>query len=229
MWVAMASLLLSLSLAAALSGAELEKARDAQDRATLDRIAGQLVSAAQQKTSDAAAQYNAAVAQSYVAEVAIEVRDKEKGRAAAETGIKLAERAVALKSDGSEYHRILGTLCGQVISAASLAGLKWGHCALNEVNRALELDPKSAINYVSRGVGNYYLPSAFGGGIDLAIKDFQRAIELDPKSADAYLWLGIAQRKAGHNAEAHKALQKSVELNPARVWSKQQLEKTPAQ
>ena len=229
MWVAMAPVLLSLFLAAALSGAELDKARDAQDRAALDRIAAQLASAAQQKTGDAAAQYNAAVAQSYVAEVAIEVRDKEKGRAAAEAGIGLAEHAVSLKSDNAEYHRILGTLCGQVISAASLKGLTRGKCALDEVNKAVQLDPKAAINYVSRGVGNYYLPSGLGGGIDLAIKDFQKAIELDPKSAEAYLWLGIAQRKAGHNAEAHKALQKSVELNPARVWSKQQLEKTPAQ
>jgi tetratricopeptide (TPR) repeat protein len=218
-----------LTLCAALTGAELDKARDAQDRPTLERIASQLAATAQKQSGDAAAQYQSAVAHSYVAEVAIEVRDKEKGRAAAEAGIKVAERAVALKSDVSEYHRILGTLCGQVISAATLAGLSRGHCALDEVNKAVQLDPKAAINYMSRGVGNYYLPSALGGGVELAIKDFQKAIELDPRSGDAYLWLGIAERKAGRNAEAHKALQKAVELNPARVWAKQQLDKTPAQ
>jgi Flp pilus assembly protein TadD len=41
------------------------------------------------------------------------------------------------------------------------------------------------------------------------------------------MWLGIALRKAGRNAEARKELQKSVDLNPARVWAKQQLAKTP--
>jgi Flp pilus assembly protein TadD len=213
--------------AGAAAAGELEKARDAQDRATLDRLAAQFSATAQQQANNAGAQYQAAVAHSYVAEVAIEVRDNEKARAAAEAGIKAAERAVTLKGDSSEYHRILGTLCGQVIPAAKLAGLSRGKCALSEVNRAIELDPKSSLNYLSHGVGNYYLPSGFGGGVDLAVKDFQKAIDLDPKNAEAYMWLGIAQRKAGHHAEARKALQKSVELNPARVWAKQQLDKTP--
>jgi Tfp pilus assembly protein PilF len=78
-------------------------------------------------------------------------------------------------------------------------------------------------------VGNYYLPPQFGGGVELAIKDFQKAISMDPKSADAYLWLGVAYRKEKKNAEAHNALAKSVELNPNRIWAKQQLDKTPAQ
>lgn len=207
---------------------ELEKARDAQDRPALDRIAGQYATAAQQKPKDADAQYRAALAQSYVAEVAIEVRDNQKARDAAENGIKAAERAVALNGSSSEYHRILGTLCGQVIPAAKLAGISRGRCALDEVNKALKLDPKAAINYLSRGVGNYYLPSAFGGGIDLAIKDFQKAIDLDPRSADAHLWMGVALRKAGRNADARKSFQKALDLNPQRVWAKQQLEKTPA-
>ena len=63
----------------------------------------------------------------------------------------------------------------------------------------------------------------------LAIQDLRRAIELNPKSAEAYLWLGLALRKTHHNAEAREAFAKSLELNPARVWTKQQLEKTPAQ
>ena len=86
----------------------------------------------------------------------------------------------------------------------------------------------SADARLSQGVGNYYLPAAFGGGVDLAIRDFQRAVQLDPKSAEAYLWLGIALRKAGRNAEARAALQKSLDLNPNRAWAKKQLDKTPA-
>jgi Flp pilus assembly protein TadD len=77
-------------------------------------------------------------------------------------------------------------------------------------------------------VGNYYVPSGLGGGLDLAIRDFQKAIELNPKSDEAYLWLGLAMRKSNRNAEARKAFSKSLELNPNRVWTKQQLEKTPA-
>lgn len=206
----------------------LETARNAQDRATLERLAAEQAALAARQSSDAAAQYNAAVAQSYLAEVALELRDRNLARNAAETGIRLAERAVALNGGSSEYHRILGTLCGQVIPANVLAGLRYGRCALDEITKALELDPKSAMAYVSRGVGNYYLPPTFGGGIDPAIRDFRKAIELNPRLAEAHMWLGIALRKANRNAEAHAALRKAVELNPSRVWAKQQLEKTPA-
>ena len=218
---------LTFVLAISLPAAELEKARDGQDRAALERLAAQAAAAAQKQPGDAIAQYHAAVAQSYVAEVAMEQRDKSQAHAAAEAGIDAAKKALALKEGSAEYHRIFGTLCGQAISANVMQGLKYGRCAKEEVEKAVQLDPKSAINYVARGIGYYYLPQALGGGNELAMKDFERAIELDPKSAEAHLWLGLALRKANRNADARKEFQKSLELNPSRVWTKQQLEKTP--
>lgn len=140
-----------------------------------------------------------------------------------------AKRAVELKPDDAENHRILGTLCGQVIPANVLAGLRYGRCALDSIKKAIEIDPESSTAWLSRGVGNYYLPESFGGGINLAITDFQKSIQLNPQSPDAYLWLGIALRKAGRNSQARAALARSVELNPRRIWTKQQLDKTPAQ
>ena len=104
-----------------------------------------------------------------------------------------ANKAVSLKPDSAEYQRILGTLCGQMISSNSLAGLKYGKCALDSVDKAIELDPKSSMAYVSHGVGNYYLPQALGGGMDLAIKDFRKAIELNPKNCRC---LALAGRRA---------------------------------
>lgn len=108
-----------------------------------------------------------------------------------------------------------------------LAGLKYGKCAMESANKALQLDAKSSLAWLSKGVGNYYLPPSFGGGVDLAIKDMEKAISLDPKSADAYVWLGTALRKKNANADARKALEKALQLNPNRVWAKQLLEKTP--
>ena len=135
---------------------------------------------------------------------------------------------MAIKPDASEYQRVLGTLCGQMISSNGLAALKYGNCALNAVNKAIELDPKSSMAYLSHGVGNYYLPQALGGGMDAAVKDFRKAIELNSKNADAWLWLGIALRRANQPEEARKAIVQAVELNPNRVWAKEQLGKTPA-
>jgi tetratricopeptide (TPR) repeat protein len=226
--VRLAGLLAALLYPLLLPAGDLDSARDAQDRGRLDQFANQTRAAAEKQPQSADAQYRAALAQSYVAEVASEVGDKNQARAASEAGIKAAEKAVALKPETGEYRRLLGTLCGQALAANGILGIKWGKCAQDEVAKAVQLDPKSSMSYVSRGVGNYYLPSSFGGGVDLAIKDFQKALELDPKSSEAQLWLGIALRKANRNAEAHKALEKAVELNPSRAWAKQQLAKTPA-
>ena len=49
---------------------------------------------------------------------------------AAQAGMDAANKAVSMKPDSAEYQRILGTLCGQMISSNSLAGLKYGKCAL---------------------------------------------------------------------------------------------------
>jgi tetratricopeptide (TPR) repeat protein len=217
----------ALLTAALIGAADLEKARDTQDRAALDRVVKELAAAAEKQPNDAAAQYRLAQAGSYAAEVAIEQRDKNGARGAAEAGIRAAEKAVSLKPDSAEYHRLLGTLCGQAVRDV-ISGMKYGKCALDEVNKAIQLDPKGAQNYLSRGVGYYYLPPAFGGGLDKAIADFQKAIELDPKLAEAHLWLGVALRKANRNQEARKAFERSHQLNPNRVWAKQQLDKTPA-
>jgi tetratricopeptide (TPR) repeat protein len=215
------------ALGATLDDADLLKARDSQDRAALEKLVTESRTVADKQPGDAGAQYRLALAESYAAEVAIEVHDKAAAKNAAQAGMDAANKAVGMKSDSAEYQRILGTLCGQMVSSSSLAGLKYGKCALDSVNKAIELDPKSSMAYLSHGVGNYYLPQAFGGGYDLAIKDFRKAIELNAKNADAWLWLGVALRRSNQPAEAEKAFTQSLQINPNRVWARQQLEKTP--
>jgi tetratricopeptide (TPR) repeat protein len=218
-----------LALTGAAWGGELEAARDRQDLAALEAIVARLSAAAEQAPSDAGKQYRAALASSYLAEVALELRDRAKARSAAEAGIRAAERALALEPATAEYHRVLGTLCGQVVPANVLAGLRYGKRAREAIAKALELDPRSSAAWLARGVGNYYLPPAFGGGTEQAIADIRKAIELDAASADAWFWLGLALRKENRNPEARRAFTRSLELNPARVWAKRQLEKTPPQ
>jgi tetratricopeptide (TPR) repeat protein len=212
---------------AAPSPSPMEMARNQQDRAVLEKLASEASAAAAKAPNDGETQYRSALAYSYLAEVQIELHDRKAGRAAAEQGIKAAERAVALKPDNAEYYRVLGTLYGQGITDV-MSGLSYGPKAKTAINKAVEKAPKSSVMYVARGVGNYYLPAQLGGGPQAAIPDFQKALELDPKNAEAYLWLGLSLRKQKREEEARKAFQKSLELNPARAWAKQQLDKTPA-
>lgn len=224
----MLSLLMAVWMAAGGPPA-LETARDKQHRTVLEKMAADFAAAAVKSPQDPDAQYRAALAASYAAEVALEVRDKRAAFTVAEQGVKFAEKAVSLKPGEAEYYRVLGTLCGQVVPANVLAGIGYAKRAKDAIAKAIEKDPKSSRAYMARGVGNYYLPDSFGGGPQLAVPDLRKAIELDAHNSDAYLWLGLSLRKMQKNAEARQAFQKGLELNPNRIWMKQQLEKTPSQ
>jgi tetratricopeptide (TPR) repeat protein len=204
----------------------LEAARDRQDRPALERFVRESEAAAARAPNDAETQYRCALASSYLAEVDQELRDKKAARQAAEVGIKAAEKAVALKPDNAENYRILGTLYGQAITDL-ISGLTYGPRAKDSIAKAVARAPNSSTVYVARGVGNYYLPPQLGGGLESAVADFHKAIELDPRNAEAYLWLGLSLRKENKDAEARRAFEKSLELDPNSVWAKQQLSKTP--
>jgi len=219
--------LLVAAFLAAPTPSALETARDVQDRAALQKIVDESAAVAAKAPHDAEAQYRLALASSYLSEVALELKDKKLAEQAAVRGVQAAEQAVMLKPDVAEYYRLLGTLCGQVVPANVLTGLSYGKRAKDNIDKAIAMDPKSSMAHMSRGVGNYYLPAALGGGPDLAIADFRKAVELDPKNAEAWMWLGLGLRKENKDAEARQAFQKSLALNPRRVWAKQQLEKTP--
>ncbi|HEX4750932.1 MAG TPA: tetratricopeptide repeat protein [Bryobacteraceae bacterium] len=204
---------------------DLSYSRDTQDLDKLDSF----IRVLQQNSNSAEMQYRLALAYSYAAEVAFEKHDKPKSETYAETGLAVAQKMVDANGKNASYHQLLGELCGQVIPANVLMGtIKYGKCAREEINTAIQLDPKLAIAYVSRGVGNYYLPPQMGGGPQLAIADFDKAIQLDPNLADAYMWKGIALRKLNKDEEAHQALSRAVQIDPNRIWAKEQLAKTPA-
>ena len=208
---------------------ELTLLRDHQDRKALEAKAAALDAAAQKNPRDAQAWYQGARAYSYAAEVAMEKGDKGGSKRAAEAGVAMVDKAIEINNRDAEYYTILGTLCGQIIPANPMAGiLIYGKKAKEALDKAVAMDPKSSRAFLAHGVGYYYLPTNFGGGPAKAIQDFERAIALDPKSSEAYLWMGIALRKQNQNAKAHEALTKSLALDPERIWTKEQLAKTPA-
>ena len=204
----------------------LEVARDREDRPALERMVNDACDTAAKASNGLDAQLHCALAASYLAEVAQEQRDKKAAQQAAQRGIQAAAKAVSLKSDSGEAYRLLGMLYGQsVIDLVS--GLSNGPRAKDAINKAVALAPKSSNVYVARGVGNYYLPAQLGGGAEAAIADFRRAIELDARNSEAYLWLGLALRKENKDPEARQAFSKALELDPNRLWAKQQLDRTP--
>ena len=219
-------LLISAAFFFAASPATLDSARDRQDAAALGKLLDEAAASAGKAPNDAPAQYQAALAASYLSAVHRELQDRKSARAAAERGIVFGERAVALKPDVGEYYRVLGALYGQAVTDL-ISGLRYGPKAKEAINTAVGKSPHSSNVYVARGVGNLYLPSQLGGGAETAIPDFRKAIEIDPKNAEAWVYLGLALRNEKKEDDARQAFNKALELNPNRFWVRQLLVKSP--
>lgn len=205
--------------------AHLVTARNKQDVNHLSAAAeGQLPAGDKSSPSKT---YLRALASSYLAEVYLEQGKKSEAANAAERGIALAKEALRSQGDSAEGRLLLGTLCGQVIPANLLSAISYGKCAREEIDTALRLNPRLAEAYLGRGVGNFYLPTAFGGGVEKAIADFRKAAELAPHSAEVQIWMGIALRKQGDHSAARRHLERALTLSPDRDWIRQQLKKTP--
>lgn len=75
--------------------------------------------------------------------------------------------------------------------------LKAVDSALNDMNKAQELDPENPYRYSSRA----YIKDKMGD-LEGAMDDYKKAIELDPEDAIAYNNLGLLEEKAGFNEMA---------------------------
>ena len=86
------------------------------------------------------------------------------------------------------------------------------------VTKAADLEPGSSEvlriqSYLER----------YRGNLDQAIELYQRSIALDPLRANSYLALGYLQYVANHYPEAHKDLERALELDPQVPYAHQWL------
>ncbi len=92
--------------------------------------------------------------------------------------------------------------------------------AVNDYNKAIELNPKDAVAYLNRGRA-YHNKTNY----DLAIADFDKVIELNPKETSAYLNRGNAFEKKGNAQQAIGDYKKVVELDATNEPAKNNLKR----
>jgi hypothetical protein len=138
---------------AAAATSPLDSARDRQDRPALEKLATEAAAAAAKSPNDVEAQYRAALAYSYLAEVAIEIKDRKAGRQYAEQGIKPFEPK---KADSLSLRT---------------------HCQTSGVS----LTEKDPFNNIIR-TANEAMAAVLGGTQSLHTNSFDEAIALPTKA-----------------------------------------------
>jgi len=86
--------------------------------------------------------------------------------------------------------------------------------ALDELNKAIDLDPKNAEAYYWRGRSLVNL-----GRLDQGVEDFKTAVKFKPDYSEAYDHLGWLASKQGQVEEGIAYLTKSIELKPENAWA----------
>ncbi len=86
--------------------------------------------------------------------------------------------------------------------------------ALADFNKAVELDPKSAMAFANRALGNLY-----GGKLAEAKADVTRALELDSRNHVALHGVGLMAMRDGRYAEAAAAFGRAADLKAGNTFA----------
>lgn len=144
------------------------------------------------------------------------------------------EKAIKIDPDFDEAYALLGGIYGMK-AAGMFSGIKYGKKAKGTMNKARELDSANPRTYLIDGIGDYYKPKLFGGGLDHALEAFLKAAALfesfesesetapDWGKAETHAWLAQIYLDLGNKEKAEIHINKSIELYPDFVWVKQEL------
>jgi tetratricopeptide (TPR) repeat protein len=143
------------------------------------------------------------------------------------------QRSIALRSM-PESHALLSTVLGEMIGADQSLDQTLGPLSGQEMQTAVAAGPLNPRVWLLRGIGTFYTPPQYGGGIANAESQLRRAVALFATDfpvapapswgqAEAYAWLGQVLQKENKPTEAAAAYDRALALQPGYTWVKTEL------
>ena len=209
------------TLGALDDGPEVVAARQSRDRAEVAQLQKLVenVRREAEETKRFEAYLRLALFSVWLCEAAEAHQNNEVFKQAAEGGVAAAERAVELNPQSSEAHQLLGDLLNQLIPHVFGGGMRYGKRSTDELDKAIELNPKNADAYVSRAISYYYTPESFGGGKQKAFELLTKAAEIDPRADSPHIWLAMFHLEAGRTQDALREINVARRANPDRSFT----------
>jgi tetratricopeptide (TPR) repeat protein len=203
-------------------GQGVAAARRSRDRAEVAQLQ-QLVENARREAEETKrfeAYLRLALFNVWLCEAAEAHQNNEVFKRAAEAGVAAAEKAVELNPQSSEAHQLLGDLLNQLIPHVFGGGMRYGKRSTDELDKAIELDPKNADAYVSRAISYYYTPESFGGGKQKAFEMLTKAVRIAPGADSPHIWLAMFHLEAKRTQDALREINLARRANPDRSFTK---------
>ena len=201
---------------------EIVAARRARDHASVEDLRRMVEKAQTEATvkNSFEAYLRLALFELWMCEAAEARQNNRLFKQAAEAGVAAAEKAVALNPTSSDAHQLLGDLLSQLIPHVYGGGMRYGQRSTDELDKAIELDPRNINAYVSRAISYYYTPESFGGSKPKAFEMLKKAVEIDSLSDSPHIWLAIFHLDAGRRDDALSEINLALRANPDRVFTK---------
>jgi len=203
----------------------IRQGRLARDKGDIESLQALIHSADAEstRTNSFDANLRTALLDAYLVEAAHDHQNDIVVKQAAQGGIAAAERAVKLKAESSEAHRLAGELLGELIPHVFAGGMRYGAHSTEEIEKAVRLDPHNPSAYAARGKNYFFRPKTFGGDKEKAIDTWKEAIAIAPTSdaaETAHIWLAKAYQSLGKSENATAEINEALKMNPERLFSK---------
>jgi tetratricopeptide (TPR) repeat protein len=200
---------------------EVVAARKARDRASIEKLQKAIALARKEvaATNGFEAYLRLALFEVWLCEAAETRNNDELFKQAAEAGVAAAEKAVELNPQSSDAHQLLGDLISQLIPHVFGGGMRYGKRSTEELDKAIELNPKNINAYVSRAISYYYTPESFGGSKAKAFEMLKKAVEIDPLADSPHIWLAQFHLDADRLDDALREIKLAQGANPGRLFT----------
>jgi len=140
----------------------------------------------------------------------------------------ILEELVADDATHAEAHALLGSVIGGQITNP-FKGMVLGPKSTRALDRAFELEPTNPRVSFLQGVGAFFTPSMFGGGVDKAeakLAEAEAFFAAEPPGkawpswgrVDVQAWMGVVRLKKGDRDGARLALEKGLAMEPDHAW-----------
>lgn len=142
-----------------------------------------------------------------------------------------AQLKAALKTSPkhAEALGLLSSIYGAKIAKSPISGIILGPRSSGAIDDALAIEPDNPRLLLTKGVGKFHTPSAFGGSVKEAERLIRRALQVfqtEPPDKpwpnwgrfDAHAWLGQVLAKSKNTAGARAEYDEALKIAPKSGW-----------
>jgi tetratricopeptide (TPR) repeat protein len=143
-------------------------------------------------------------------------------KAALESGIESARKAIALQANRPEGHFWVAANMGALAESYGLRqGVKYRGAIRDELETTLKIDPAFLQGSADRAIGRWYykVPGLFGGNKKKSEEHLRKALAYNPNSVITRLFLAETLIESDRPAEARKELEAALAAPEDPEWA----------